>query len=141
MPVACNSHGMALITERPFAPITYRIIGCAIKVHKKLGPGVLEEPVCLALAHEMRLDGLNVQRKVRLPVVYDGRPLGKTFEIDFVVEDLVIVEVKCVKAIVEVLKDQLRNYVKMSGKPAGLLINFNVPKLKDGIVRILNDKT
>ena len=77
---------MALITERPFAPITYRVIGCAIEVHKKLGPGVLEEPVCLALAHEMRLD------------------------------------------------------VKMSGKPAGLLINFNVHKLKDGIVRILNDR-
>ena len=136
----CTFVGMALITEASFAPITYRVIGCAIKVHKALGPGVLEEPDRLALAHDMRLDGLRFATKVSLPVVYDGRMLGKTYEMDFLVEDLVVVEIKCVKCILEIHKEQLRNYMKLSGKPAGLLINFNVPLLKDGIVRMLNDK-
>ena len=131
---------MALVIHTPFAPITYRIIGCAIRVHQVLGPGVLEEPVRLALAHEMRCEGLRFETKVSLPVIYAGQPLGKTFEMDFVVEDLVVVEIKCVKTLIDVHKDQLRNYLKLSGKPAGLLINFNVPLLKDGIVRILNDK-
>ena len=131
---------MALITQASFAPVTYRIIGCAIKVHKTLGPGVFEEAVRLALAHEMRLDGLKFETKVSLPVMYGGVPLGKTYEMDFLVEDLVVVEIKCVKRLLEIHEDQLRNYLKLSGKPAGLLINFNVPLLKDGIVRILNDK-
>ena len=131
---------MALIVHASYAPITYRVIGCAMTVHKKLGPGVLEDPVRLALAHEMRLDGLRFETKVALPVLYDGRSLGKTYEMDFVVEELVVVEIKCVKTIIDIHKDQLRNYLKLSGKPAGLLINFNVPLLKDGIVRILNDR-
>ena len=131
---------MALVTHPEYAPVTYSVIGCAIRVHKKLGPGVLEEPVRLALAHEMRQEGLRFDTKVALPVVYDGQFLGKTYQMDFVVENLVVVEIKCVKAIIEVHRDQLRNYLKLSGKPAGLLINFNVPLLRDGIVRILNDK-
>ena len=101
---------------------------------------MLEEPVRLALAHEMGLEGLRFETKVSLPLLYDGRPLGKVYEMDFVVEDLVIVEIKCVKTILRIHEDQLRNYLKLSGKPAGLLLNFNVPRLKDGIVRILNDK-
>jgi GxxExxY protein len=131
---------MALITDPDFGPITFRIIGCALRVHSTLGPGVAEEAICQALAIELKAEGLTFERRVRLPVVYDGRLVGKTYEIDFIVADLVIVEVKSVKALAEIHKDQLRNYLKLSGKPAGLLINFNVPHLKDGIVRILNDK-
>jgi GxxExxY protein len=130
---------MALITDRDFGPITFRIIGCALRVHSTLGPGVAEDAICQALAVEMTAEGLTFERKVRLPVLYEGRLIGKTYEIDFIVEDLVIVEVKSVKALAEIHKDQLRNYLKVSGKPAGLLLNFNVPRLKDGIVRILND--
>ena len=132
---------MGLIVDAPWAPVSYRILGCCFRVHSNLGPGVLEEPLRLALAHEMRADGLQFETKCRLPVVYDGRAIGKTYEMDFLVEDLVIVEVKSVKKIVETHREQLRNYLKISGKPAGLLINFNVPRLKEGITRILNDKT
>ena len=132
---------MSLVTEPAWAPISYRILGCAFRVHTNVGPGVLEEPVRLALAHEFKAEGLRFRTKVSLAVLYEGRSLGKGYEMDFVVEDLVVVEVKCVKAIAQIHKDQLRNYLKLSGKPAGLLINFNVSRLKDGIVRILNDKT
>ena len=132
---------MTLITDAAWAPVTYRILRCAFRVHSKLGPGVLEEPIRLALAHEMREEGLRFETKCRLPVVYDGRHIGKTYEMDFLVEDLVIVEAKSVKMIIATHREQLRNYLQISGKPAGLLINFNVPRLKDGITRILNDKT
>ena len=132
---------MTVITEAVWAPITYRILRCAFRVHSNLGPGVMEEPIRLALAHEMREEGLQFQTKCRLPLVYDGQQVGKTYEMDFLVEDLVIVEAKSVKMIIETHREQLRNYLKISGKPAGLLINFNVPRLKEGITRILNDKT
>ena len=131
---------MALIVEPAWAPVTNRVLGCAFRVHTQLGPGVLEEPIRLALAAEMRSEGLRFETKVRLPLVYNGRALGKTYEMDFLVEDLVIVEAKSVKSIVRTHREQLRNYLKISGKPAGLLINFNVPRLKDGIQRMLNDK-
>ena len=131
---------MSLITEPPYHRVTERVIGCAIRVHRKIGAGVLEEPYKLALALELAQAGLSFVKEKRLPLIYDGKPLGATYVMDFVVEDLVVLEIKAVAEILRVHAAQLITYLTLSGYPAGLLINFNVPRLVDGVTRILNDK-
>ena len=131
---------MGLITAAPYHKVTDRVIGCAIQVHKKLGPGLLEDPYKLALALEMAEAGLQFVKEKRLPLLYDGKPLGATYVMDFVVENLVVLEIKAVAETLRVHRAQLVTYLKLSGYPAGLLINFNVPRLVDGITRVLNDK-
>ena len=131
---------MALITDTPYHKITDRIIACAIRVHEKLGPGLLEEPYGLALAVEMAEEGLRFVKEKRLPVIYNGKPLGSTYVMDFVVEDMVVLEIKAVSEVLRVHRAQVLTYLKLSGYPAGLLINFNVMKLVEGVTRVLNDK-
>jgi GxxExxY protein len=118
--------------------LTSPIIGAAIEVHRHLGPGLLESVYHECLALELSRAGIKFECQRRLPVVYKGITLGDGFRLDFVVDERVIVEIKSVDAISEVYHAQLLTYLKFSGCPAGLLINFNVPVLKDGIVRVLN---
>ena len=131
---------MALKTDAPYHKVTERVIGCAIRVHKKLGAGVLEEPYKLALAVEMGIEGLRFKKEVYLPVIYDGKRLPAHFVMDFVVEDLVVLEIKSVAHLLPVHTSQLVTYLQLSGYPAGLLINFNVTKLVNGVRRVLNDE-
>lgn len=115
------------------------IIGGALKVHRAFGPGLLEAPYCLALAIELAKCALRFQVEVPLEVTYEGRDLGMAYKLDLVVADLVVIEVKAVERLLPVHRQQLITYLKLSGYPAGLLVNFNVPLLKDGLVRVLND--
>ena len=107
-----------------------------MKIHTALGPGLLEKAYQVFLAHELRKMGFDVKTEVTLPVIYDGvRELG--YRIDLVVNDLVIVELKCVEKIIPVFEAQVISYLRLSGKKVGLLINFHVRHLRDGIRRFI----
>lgn len=116
--------------------LTSAIIASAIEVHRCLGPGLLESIYEECLARECADRGLSVRRQVVIPVQYKGQPLDAVYRMDLVVNDQVVVEVKAVEAILGVHKAQLLTYMKLSRIPAGLLLNFHVPVLKDGITRL-----
>lgn len=126
---------LASIEDYADDSITRAIIGSAITVHRVLGPGLLESAYQTCLAHQLVKDGLGVEREVPLPVEYDGIRLDCGYRIDLVVARAVIVEVKAVEAILPVHEAQLLSYLRLAGVPRGLLINFHVSLLKDGIRR------
>ncbi len=117
-------------------PLTRRIIACAIEVHRKLGPGLLEKLYKEAMVVEMELDGLKVEKNVKIPVEYKGKPIGDYF-IDLLVEDAVILELKSVERHDPIFEAQILSYMKLTGKKVGLLINFNSKMVKDGIKRFV----
>lgn len=123
---------------RELNEITEAVIGCAIRVHRELGPGLLESTYEMCLAHEMTKLGINFRKQVALPVVYDGIRLDAGYRLDLLVEDSVIVELKAVETWHPIHEAQMISYLKLSGKKVGLLINFNVKLLKQGIKRIVN---
>lgn len=118
--------------------ITEQIIGAAIQVHRALGPGLLESAYEACLAFEIAHRGLRVEQKKPLPVVYRDVRLECGYRLDLVIEQTIIVEVKAIDRLAPVHRAQLLSYLRLSGCPAGLLINFNVTALKDGIVRMVN---
>jgi len=111
-----------------------------MQVHSLLGPGLLESAYQACLAHELRKRGNEVANQVGLPVVYDGVKIELGYRIDLIVEDLVIVELKCVEAIHPVHQAQLLSYMRLSNIRVGLLINFYVTHLRDGIKRMVDGK-
>ncbi len=115
--------------------ITHRIIGCAIEVHKALGPGLLESAYEECLAYELVKEGLEIKRQQPTPVIYKDVKLDCGYRIDILVEDLVVVELKVVDEFNPVHDAQILTYLKFSNKSLGLLINFNVTVLKNGIKR------
>jgi GxxExxY protein len=119
--------------------ITGEIIGAAIEVHRELGPGLLESAYEQCLCHELSLRGLPFQRQVELPVVYKGIRLDCGYRMDVVVEGIVVVELKTVDKLLPIHDAQLLTYLKLSDHQLGLLLNFNVPVLKDGLKRIVNN--
>ena len=118
--------------------VSHAIITAAMKVHSELGPGLLESAYQACLQHELQQSRFESAVQVGLPVVYRGVRLEIGYRMDLVVEGLVIVEVKSVDAISPVHQAQIISYLKLSGKSLGLLINFNVVHLKDGIRRFVN---
>ncbi|MBZ5571285.1 MAG: GxxExxY protein [Acidobacteriia bacterium] len=118
--------------------VTGIIIDAAMKVHTSLGPGMLESVYEKCLKHEVTKRGLRVASQVWLPVLYDGVEIEGGYKIDLLVEDQVVVELKVVEHVLEVHKAQLLSYLKLSGHSVGLLINFNVVHLRDGIKRLVN---
>ena len=125
--------------ERTEDRTTREIIGAAIDVHKELGPGLLESAYEQCLCHELSLRGLSFRRQSSLPVEYKGIRLDCGYRIDLIVEDLVVVELKTVDHIMPVHEAQLLTYLKLSRHPIGLLINFHVAVLRDGVKRIVHD--
>ncbi len=119
--------------------ITEGIIGAAIEVHRALGPGLLESAYETCLAFELAERGFKVERQKPLPVVYRGVKLECGYRLDFLVEEVVVVEVKAVDRLAPIHQAQLLSYLKISGYPVGLLINFNVKVLRDGIRRVVNN--
>jgi GxxExxY protein len=117
--------------------ITQKIIGAAIEVHKTIGPGLLESAYEECLAHEMRIRGLNFERQVQLPVAYKGVTLDCGYRLDFLVEKAVVVELKAVESLQPIHEAQVLTYLKLGGWTVGLLINFNVSVLRDGIKRVV----
>ena len=118
--------------------ITGQIVDAAMKVHTKLGPGLLESAYEACLAYELRQRGLQVATQVSLPISYEDVQLDAGYRIDLLVESQVIVELKAVEKMIPLYEAQLLSYLKLSGNKIGLLINFNVMRLKDGIKRMAN---
>lgn len=121
-----------------FDPISQKVLGCAIEVHRTLGPGLLETVYEKALAQELTDAGLQFAAQVQLPVIYKGHDLGCGFRIDLLVENSVVVELKTVDQLAPIHEAQLITYLKLSGHRIGLLINFNVPLLKHGVKRLVH---
>ncbi len=119
--------------------VSGQCVDAAMKVHTALGPGLLESAYEGCLAYELRKRGLRVATQVELPVVYENVIIDVGYRIDVLVEDLVILELKCVEKLAPIHEAQLISYLKLSGKKLGLLINFNVLHLKDGIKRRANN--
>ncbi len=119
-------------------PLTGRIIEAAMRVHSALGPGLLESAYEACLVYELRKAGFRVEAQVPLPVVYEDVRLDAGYRLDLVVEGRVIVELKAVEAIAPIHQAQLLWYLKLSGLKVGLLINFHVVHLRDGIERMVN---
>ena len=118
--------------------VAKRIVDAAYRVHTTLGPGLLESAYEAVLAFELESRGLRVARQQAVPIVYQGMRIEMGFRADLIVADLVIVEIKSVEAVAPVHKKQLLTHLRLAGKRLGLLINFNVALVKDGITRIAN---
>jgi GxxExxY protein len=118
-----------------FDEISNRVIGCALEVHRVLGPGLLESAYEECLYYELQFAGLVCQRQMDLPVQYKGRRLDCGYRLDLVVEDKLIVELKSVETLLPIHEAQLLTYMKLSGLKIGLLMNFNERYLKDGLKR------
>ena len=118
--------------------VSHAVITAAMRVHSELGPGLLESTYQVCLQHELKKAGFESEAQVGVPVFYDGVKLDLGYRIDVLVENLVVVELKSIDAIAPVHQAQILSYLKLSGKSLGLLINFNVVHLKDGIRRFLN---
>ena len=118
-------------------PLTYQIIGCAIAVHKELGPGLLESVYDECMERALTKAGLSFKRKPRIGISYEGSVLDREYRPDFLVEDAVVVEVKSVAHFLPVHQAQLLTYMKLSRIRRGLLINFNVALLVNGIKRLI----
>jgi len=116
--------------------LTGRIIGCAMRVHSALGPGLLESAYRVCLTHDLKVSGLETKTEVPLPVIYGGVRLDAGYRLDILVEDTVVLELKAVEELAPIHKAQLISYLKLGGFPVGLLINFNVVHLRDGIKRV-----
>jgi GxxExxY protein len=117
--------------------LTSEIIGAATEVHKALGPGLLESAYCECLCHELNLRRLHFRREVELPVTYKGVRLACGYRLDIVVEEQVVLEIKTVETITSLHEAQLLTYMKLSRLQVGLLLNFNVAVLKDGLKRLV----
>jgi GxxExxY protein len=117
--------------------VARRIVDSAFRVHSRLGPGLLENVYEVCVAHELTKRRMKVDRQLAVPVVYDGLRLDTGLRLDLLVEDCVLVELKAVEKIMPVHHAQVLTYLKLSGLRLGLLINFNVPLIKDGIKRIV----
>jgi len=115
--------------------LTHRIIGCAIDVHKELGPGLLESAYEECLCFELGNKGIKFERQVNLPLMYKGNKLDAGYRLDLLVENKIVMELKSVEKILPVYEAQLLTYLKLTKLPLGFLVNFNVPVLKDGIIR------
>lgn len=119
--------------------MAYKIVGCAIEVHKNLGPGLLESIYEICLVEELTDSGLNVQRQVYIPIKYKDRDLGGTLKIDLIVNDLIILELKAVDVLIPVFKAQLLSYLKLTGKPKGLLINFHCENIVEQMIPLVTE--
>ncbi|MBC8416011.1 MAG: GxxExxY protein [Candidatus Cloacimonetes bacterium] len=119
--------------------ITETIIGCAINVHKELGPGLLESAYEACLLYDLSQTKMKIESQKPLPIIYKNVKLDCSYRLDLLIEDDVIVEIKSVEKLLPIHKAQLLSYLKISGLKVGLLINFNVELLKDGIIRVVNN--
>ncbi len=118
-------------------PLTEQVIGCAIEVHRALGPGLLEAVYEECLCHELHENGLGFQRQIPVPVTYKAVNLETGFRADLVVGKELLIEIKAVERLLPVHRAQVLTYLKLSGIPKGLLLNFNTRVLKDGIQRFV----
>lgn len=117
--------------------VASQIVDSAIKIHKALGPGLLENVYQLCFVHELNLRNIRVAQQVNIPIVYENLKIEHALRLDLVVEDLIIVELKAVEQLLPVHQAQLLTYLRLSNRKLGFLLNFNVPLMKHGIKRII----
>lgn len=120
-----------------YNPLSFKIIGCCLTVHRRLGPGLLESVYEDSVAMEMAIQGLEFQRQVSVPVEYSGKIVGDPLRLDFLIGDLVVLEIKSVDKFHPVHTAQVLTYLKLTKRPLALLVNFNTAYLRDGIKRFL----
>lgn len=125
--------------KKEFNLISGQIVDAAITVHKEMGPGLLESVYEYCLVKELQLRGIFVEHQVLLPLYYKGERLKKDFRLDVVVEHEIIIEIKAVDYLLPVFEAQIISYLKLADKKLGFLINFNVPLLKNGLKRVVNN--
>ena len=130
-----DNQGTGTGTKLRYEELTEKIIGAAIEVHRVLGPGLLESVYEKALCHELNLRGLSFKHQIAIPLHYKGVDLECGFRIDLLVENIVVLELKSVASILPVHEAQLLTYMKLLKKPVGFIFNFNVPVLKQGMIR------
>jgi GxxExxY protein len=118
--------------------ISGRILDCAIEVHKQLGPGLLENIYEACLCKELALRDIQYKRQVPIPIIYKGEKINSDLKIDLFVENEIVVELKAIEFVLPVHKSQLLTYLRLSGKRLGVLINFNVDRMKNGFIRVIN---
>ncbi|GAB4032773.1 GxxExxY protein [Spirosoma jeollabukense] len=126
------------MNEIGYNRLSNKIISACIEVHRELGPGLLESVYEECLTHELRSMGLYVERQVEIPVMYKGIETNKTFFMDLVVEDVIVLELKAVENLLPIHEVQTVTYLRLADKRLGLLINFNVPLMSQGIRRKIN---
>ncbi|MBN4049785.1 GxxExxY protein [Bacteroidales bacterium AH-315-N07] len=129
-----------MITQDYINSIAYKIVGCAIEVHKHLGPGLLESVYEPCFIDEIRSSGLKVQSQLYVRVNYKGKDMGGILKLDLLVNDLIIVELKAVEAMIPLYKAQLLSYLKLTEKPKGLLINFHCENITKQLVSLVTEK-
>ncbi len=129
-----------MITQRHINELSYKIVGCAIEVHKNLGPGLLESVYEQCLIEEIRDLGLDVKSQLYVPIKYKERDLGGTLKLDLLVNDLIIVELKAVEVMIPLYMAQLLSYLKLTGKPKGLLINFHCENIVKQMVPLVTEE-
>ena len=129
-----------MVTQKYVNQISYRTVGCAIEVHKNLGPGLLESVYETCLIDELKSIGLSVSRQIKVPVYYKAKDLGSNLILDLLVENLVIVELKAVEIMIPIYTAQLLTYLKLTGKPKGLLINFNCENITKSLVPLVTEE-
>jgi GxxExxY protein len=129
-----------MVTQEYINALSYNIVGCAIEVHKQLGPGLLESIYEECLIEELELLGLTVHLQIAVPISYKTKRLGTPLKLDLLVNDLVIIELKSVDALIPIFKAQLLSYLKLSNKPKGLLINFNCENITKKLIPLVTDE-
>jgi GxxExxY protein len=128
------------ITQKFIHEVSYKIIGCAIEVHKHLGPGLLESVYEACFVEELKEQGLFVEPQIWVPVNYKGKMLGGKLKLDLLVERLVVVENKAVEVMIPLYEAQVLSYLKLSNKPKGLLKNFNTVNLSSHVVSLVTEE-
>lgn len=118
-----------MMTQAYITDLTYKINGACIEVHKILGPGLLESVYHKCLEEEFRLRNINFQSELKIPIIYKGKEINCEFFCDFLIEDLIVLELKSVSSITDIHKAQIINYINLMKKPKGILVNFNVKNL------------
>lgn len=129
-----------MISQKHINDIAYKIVGCAIEVHRHLGPGLLESVYQACLIDELKNNNLIVQSQLYVPVKYKEKDLGGILKLDLLVNDLIIVELKAVEAMIPLYRAQLLSYLKLTGKPKGLLINFHSENIVEQLVPIVTEE-
>lgn len=129
------------ITKKHLSDLSFKIIGCAIEVHRHLGPGLLESVYEQCFVSELRTKGLQVSTQLNVPIYYKGNDLNSNLRLDLLIEDWMIVELKAVDQIIPIYKAQLLSYLKLAEKPKGLLINFNSENIvKEGLISMVTEQ-
>ena len=128
------------ITKKIVNELSYEIVGCAIEVHKAMGPGLLESVYQSCMHEELTDHGLAFKSQVLLPVFYKGKDVGGKLKLDLIVEDLVIVELKAVDIMLPLFQAQLLSYLRMAEKPKGLLINFHAENIVNQMIPLVSER-